>query len=231
MATGPEFKDIKHKKMVTMVIDQITEAIMDNRLRPGDRIAPEQELVKVFGVGRSTVREALKAIETLGLISRNNGGTFVSVPQSDVLTRLFQCFVALKGISFEDLMQVRLILETKIAALVAEGASDDEIECLGGSLGAAAEAESDDAIGRVYVDFHMQLAKLTHNQAIIEVFNMLRPVLLQSQMITLCDPAIREGGADQGHREIFANIKARDPQRAARAMKEHILQVYRGITP
>lgn len=60
----------------------------------------------------STVREALKAIETLGLIQRINGRTFVSIPKSNILTRLLQYFISLMGISFEDLIEVRLIIET-----------------------------------------------------------------------------------------------------------------------
>jgi GntR family transcriptional repressor for pyruvate dehydrogenase complex len=220
------FRDIEHKKMVTLVIEQVTDAIIEGNLKCGDRIPPEMKLMEMLGVGRSTVREALKAIETLGLIERTNGGTFVRVPQSDNLTKLFQCFVALKGISFQELIDARIMVETQIAELLSERATEEDLDAL---ESIAEEAEQFKGPiqekGKRYLKFHIELARRTKNTAIIEIIEMLKPVLLQSQNMTIRNKRLREGGADKGHRFLLQAIRSRNKERARKAIQDHILDV------
>lgn len=229
------FEKIEYKGMADIVIDQVADRILSGELKVDDRIPPELELMKILGVGRSTVREALKSLETLGIIRRNKEGTFVNLPASTTLSKVFHCFIALKQITLEELLEVRLVLETRIAELVAQKVAMDkdmlaEIEKLEELLDRIKDAEGDmDKIAESYVDFHIELAKCTKNSAFYEMIQMLRPALIQSQYITLKKEAVRKGGADEGHRSILEAIKGGDSEKAKKLMQKHIELVYNSI--
>ncbi|HZK17979.1 MAG TPA: FCD domain-containing protein [Clostridia bacterium] len=229
------FKKIDYRSMVDTVVDQVMDQILGGQLKVGDRIPPEVEFAKMMGVGRSTVREALKVLEGFSLVSRSNEGTFISNPESGSLGKLFDCITALKQIELEDLLEVRLILEARVVEIAAQRVADgedlsEELRLIKDlvSLENSKQATIEE-MAQINVNFHMALVNCTDNTALIEILNMLRPVFMQSQYVTLESQILREGGASEGHISIIDAIEKGDPVRAMERMRSHIISAYHDI--
>lgn len=222
-----EFDKIQYKNMVDMVIDQITGKIIYGQLKAGDKLPTEKEFVELLGVGRSTVREALKSLETIGLIKRSKAGTLIKMPENEGFSKLLQCYISLKNISLHELLDVRLVLETKCVEILAKEASSEDIAKIESLLNDVDGSDDDKSIK--YVDFHTNIAKLTKNAAYELLINMLKPVLLQSQAVTIQSEGAQKGEPDMDHRMILDAIKRGDPEKSAAAMRAHLLNVYKGI--
>ncbi|MBT7550029.1 MAG: FadR family transcriptional regulator, partial [Gemmatimonadetes bacterium] len=110
------------------IVAQLTDLIARNVLKPGDRLPPERELCKQFGVGRSSLREALRSLSVMGILDGRIGeGTFVC-DNSQYLERALQWGFRLDGKKLQDLSETRLMLESQNVFLAAERATETDLE-------------------------------------------------------------------------------------------------------
>src|SRR4051812_23758693 len=147
---GPaiRFADVEVRKLSTALADSITDTILENALRPGARLPSEREMREQFGVGRGTLREALRVLEAEGLItvrSGPHGGPVVARPDANRLARLLILLLISWGATLRDVYAVRLALEPLVAARAAEHAGADQVDHLRVSVAALADVMTSEA--------------------------------------------------------------------------------------
>jgi DNA-binding FadR family transcriptional regulator len=175
------FKTVQQRKLGDQVIQQLQEKISLGAFKPGDKIPTEPELMSMFGVGRSTIREAVRVMVNAGLLEvRRGDGTYVL----DRTASLEPLEHRLRRATILEVYEVRRILELEIAKLAAQRRTDDDLSCMRESLNQRCEARRTND-NRAYVDsdlaFHSAIAVASQNSVLIDLYlsfsNVLRDAL------------------------------------------------------
>jgi GntR family transcriptional repressor for pyruvate dehydrogenase complex len=220
------FSKVSVGRISEIIVEQIRLLMRQGQLRPGDRLPPERDLCERFGVSRVTVREALRMLESSGLVEIRvgaRGGAFVTAPSSDRVGEGLTDLLSLSVITTTDITEIRMVLETGIVPLVCERATEED---LAGLDDICQQAEAALAAGEYPVDlsmeFHLRVAQATHNPAIaMMVKSFCEPLLMTRReadgpRMLVADPATRE------HRQFTAAVRRRDAGRAAAIMRGHL---------
>jgi len=221
-----EFRPVQKTRVSEDIIDQIRDLITSGRLKPGDRLPAERELAQTFSVSRSAVREAMRAMESLGVIEARAGeGTFMATtaggPKRDVFTAtLFQAWD-----TQHKLFEVRRVIEPDLAALAARRATADQIEKLRATL-SEQEAEVQRGGTGVKQDsaFHFLMAEATGNEILVRIMDSLMDLLLKTREESLQHDK-RPARSLKQHRAMLRAIEARNPRAAERLMYQHIAEI------
>jgi GntR family transcriptional regulator, transcriptional repressor for pyruvate dehydrogenase complex len=217
---------IKSTRIYEEIVRQIKAMIGEGRLKSGDQLPPERDLAEKFLVSRTSVREALRALESLGLVEIRPGeGTFVREVSVESLIQPLALVMASQRAAIGELFEARRLLEPLIAGLAASRATPDEIvemeriledqarEIAAGRTGFAQDAQ-----------FHTALAAASRNRAITRVVNALIDLLAQSREESLAGPG-RPERSHRDHRRVLDAIARHDETGARDAMLEHIVAV------
>src|SRR5919197_4128999 len=168
--TSGLFAPVAVARASSSIADQIRQAIVTGKLREGERLPPERELAEQFGVSRVTVRDALRALEAMGLIDVRvgaRGGAFVTVPSGDVVGQTMSDMMMMQAISPEDIVEARLMVELGTITIACARASDEDIARLRAVCQRGREAlEAKTYTRELSWDFHALLAEVTHNGAV-----------------------------------------------------------------
>ena len=230
METGL-FKAIGSKeRLVDRVVAEIEELALSGQLQPETKLPPERELADQFGVSRTVLREAVQILVTKGLLeSRHGVGTIVrrmTVEQvTEPLTMLLRSHTGGHDISFDQLHQVRTILEVEIAGLAAARATEAEIATLRQALvRMEASQETLASLALSDADFHRTLVTITHNPLLVVLLDSLRDLLSDYiKTVTLyLDP---HQDVLPPHYAIVEAVATKDPERARQAMGRHQAQM------
>src|SRR4051794_23544161 len=153
------------------VVGQLREAILSGRIRPGDRLPGERQLCESFGVGRPTLREALRSLEATGLIEvrpGKGGGSYAVTPSEATVGDALAALVNLRGASLEDLAEFRLDFEGENASWAARRADADDLATLAAIVAEARAAAAEPAtlrdVAAIDVRWHEALARATKNR-------------------------------------------------------------------
>jgi GntR family transcriptional repressor for pyruvate dehydrogenase complex len=220
---------IRRRKISEEAALRLEAMIRDGTFPEGTLLPPERELMKMFGVGRASIREALYALGRMGLVHVRTGERpQVTRPTPEnLLTELSGAarhFLAGTG-GPEHFQEARALFEVGIARLAAMRADHGDIEGLRQALEANAAARGDRArFERTDVAFHYVLARITRNPIFTAVHDALVEWLTSQRTITLRAPGAEEA-AFASHRQIFEAVAASDPEAAAAAMDEHLRSV------
>src|SRR6266702_162301 len=220
---------IQSFKVFEQVANQIEKRILSGELRSGDRLPTERDLAEQFQASRTAVREAMKILAQKGLVDMRPGrGTIVINGAPEAMQNSIGLVMKLQvgevGGS-DNLVEVREILETEIAALAAARATEDEIAAMREAIRVMDVSLSDaDAYIAADNQFHRALAKATQNSLIlILIDSIVNPLSEQRKHIFAV-----EGGTERGqfhHRRILESIIRRNPENARAAMHAHLQQV------
>jgi len=203
------------------ILDEITRLVTEGILKPGDRLPSESELAESFGVGRSSLREAMRALQLLGVVEVVQGkGTFLRethlLPLALNWTRLASTDL------ISQIMEARQVVEVAIAPLAAERATQEDIAAMRTAIEQAAGAGGDPEVsGRASVDFHLALAGATHNEVLFLMYRTVRDLYVETARRTQATPASMEDRL-QDHRQLLESVERRDSEMAGRLMAEHI---------
>ncbi|MBI4247332.1 MAG: FadR family transcriptional regulator [Candidatus Rokubacteria bacterium] len=225
---GPEMgiAPIKSTRIYEEIVRQIKAMIAEGRLKSGDQLPPERELAEKFVVSRTSVREALRALESLRLVEIRPGeGTFVKGVSVEALIEPLALVMLSQREAIAELFETRRLIEPAIAALAARRATPDEIHDMERIL---EEQAKDVAAGRTGLtqdaQFHTAIAAAAHNQAIMRVIHAIMDLLTQSREESLNTPG-RPERSHQNHLRILDAITRRDADAAEQAMREHLTAV------
>lgn len=208
------------------VIDQITELIRAGELKPGERLPGEHSLAELLGVGRSSVREALKALEALGLIRRSQEGSFVSEAFSGpaLSMMLFRDLIA-RELEIIHLYQARQLLETRLGELTAANITDEDLRQLE-DLCVAMERNPVDQVAehvRLDKEFHRKISELAGNPVLTRLWEITFEVLFDIRARIPFTPEDSRRG-DMRHRLLMDALRARNPKLVGRTIAETLEQ-------
>ena len=196
--------------------------IGEGSLVPGGRLPAERELAESFGVSRSSLRQALKVLEIMGVISQRVGdGTYLNTAAPSVLAEPLEFLILLDGISFHELMEARLIVEPELAARAAARATPEDIAELQQAM-AAMEASGEDHDRFVECDllFHQTIFRVAGNRVCSLMFSVVHQSL--EQLIHLTSQLVEPEHTLHLHKRVFAAIKRHDAAEARRRMAAHL---------
>ena len=220
------FETIRKRSAPEMVAEQIIGKITAGELAPGSRLPSQRDLALVLGVGRSSVREAINALVVMGYLAPQQGrGTFIRevLPTAD--NGLEQLDAAFSAGSIFDLMEARVLLECRSAALAAERADDRQIQRLKRSMRRVAATENDYAIFLdADIQFHAAVADAAGNVVLCELTKLvLEKVVAHHAALktALLPPEYRETSIRTAG-QVVAAIEAGDGGAAARWMADHL---------
>jgi GntR family transcriptional regulator, transcriptional repressor for pyruvate dehydrogenase complex len=224
LGAGP----IARRKTYELVAERLVGMIGEGALRPGDPLPTERELTDGFQVGRSSVREALRMLESQGVIRSANAGSFVVAEAMNPLNSSLRLLFALdERAGLHDLFELRRILECEAAALAAERHTDEHLLEMDAAIEEMDESLGDDA-GDRFIDadlrFHLALAGATGNRLVLHNMHAVRDVLRRALMTVYTIPQSPESAVVE-HRAIRAAVAARDEEGARREMRSHLARV------
>ena len=215
---------IRRPKAATIVADAIAEEIFRRDLAPGVVLSTEAQMMERFGVGRGTIREALRLLEAEGLVSVRTGprgGAVVQQPGPGHLARLLSILLTISGATLHDVFEARLLIEPELARKAALKATESDLERLASAVdrqSGCAPADAVDAGG----DFHSILADASQSRALGSFWAAIRRIVDGQQLgvhyrkrdlkASLC-----------AHARIVEAIQQRDPERAAASMRRHVV--------
>ncbi len=190
---------------------------------PGEQIPPERELCLRLGVGRASLREALKALEIMGMIETRLGdGTYVC-ERSEFLSRpLLWAIASSSEAESQELVEARALIEVELAGLAAQRATAADLEEIGVHLDEWDEAKDDlEKLRRSDIAFHLAIARASHNSILMNALLLIRNLL----QIWIGSALQIEGVAAKArkqHQEIFVAVAKKNQAAARSAMQHHL---------
>ncbi|MEZ4634718.1 MAG: FadR/GntR family transcriptional regulator [Caldilineaceae bacterium] len=216
----------RHSTLASRVTGQLEAMIVENRLQPGERLPSERDLALEFGVSRTVVREAVRALVAKNLLEvRPGSGTLVRRPSMASVTNSMSLLlrVGQDQVDYEKLHEVRRTLEVEIAGLAAERHTDEDLARIEKLLAAAPATWHDqEHFAQHDLAFHNALAQAAHNEIFLFVLNSLADIMLEVRRIAYTVPGLPQR-AQNLHQNIVDRIRDGDPQGAQQAMHEDLL--------
>jgi GntR family transcriptional repressor for pyruvate dehydrogenase complex len=221
------YKVVRTSRLYEQIVQQIEESILKGTLKTGDQLPAERDLAQRFGVSRTAVREAVKALREKGLVEAYSGrGTFITDGTSQAVRQSLDLMVKIgqpEGSQF--LAELRSILEPEIAALAAKRAQESDVGTMREAVAVMDRAgRNADSYIEADLDFHLALAEAAANPLILSLIDSIVG-LLREQRIRIFRV---EGGPERGqfhHKRILEAVEQRDAEKARAAMRAHLEQV------
>lgn len=220
------FSPVSGGRISVEIVEQIKAAVSAGHLAPGDRLPSERDLTERFGVSRVTVRDALRILEATGLIEVRvgaRGGAFITAPAPALVSEGLANMLLLSSITPAEVTEARLIFELGMIPLICERATDEDVADLTAICERSEEALS---AGSYHVglsaEFHIRLARASHNDAIELIVDSFQGPLLMSLVEAkerapqMGDPGVKE------HRQLVKAISTGDRERAHDIMSKHL---------
>ena len=221
------YKIVQSSRLYEQIVEQIEQSVQRGDLKPGDQLPAERELAEQFGVSRTAVREAVKALREKGLVEAYPGkGTFITSGSSNPMRQSIDRMMRSAQVdATSSLVEVRESLEPEIAALAAVRATEENLNSLRKSVEVMDAAKRDpDAYIEADLDFHLELAEAAANPLILSLIDSIVGVLREQRMRIF----EVEGGPDRGqyhHKRILEAMEHQDAEGAREAMRAHLRQV------
>jgi GntR family transcriptional repressor for pyruvate dehydrogenase complex len=221
------YKIVRTSRLYEQIIEQIEGSILAGELKAGDQLPAERELAQRFGVSRTAVREAVKALREKGLVEAYSGrGTFITNGTSQAIRQSLDLMIKIgQPDGCTHLAEVRLILEPEIAALAATRVETQHLAAMREAIAVMDGSRQDpDAYIEADLDFHLALAEAAANPLILSLLDSIVG-LLREQRLRIFNV---DGGPERGqfhHKRILEAIEARDAEKAREAMRAHLQQV------
>jgi GntR family transcriptional repressor for pyruvate dehydrogenase complex len=228
------FNSVKSNKISEHIIEQIRNAVFEGRLKPGDKLPPEKELIKNFSVSKATLREALRSLEILGFLEIRkgvSGGPFVTEVDMKKARDCFANFLHFKNLSLRSLSEVRLILEPYVAEKAALTISEEDLERLS-KLNKECEYVLKNNIPiesrKNEIEYHRIIGSVTGNPILMFILDFVENLLIDTKEIL-------QPGKDfsqrvlNAHKRIYKALLERDPAKARDEMIRHVKEVERDL--
>ena len=209
------------------IAKHVEELIRSEQLRPGDRLPAERRLADMLGVSRVPIREAMRSLETQGLIEVRRGqGMFVAQHSVEAAVEQFTITMLRQRDLLVELFAVRRLLEPASAQWAAVRAQPDEVQALRLIVDemerlAAADHLDYDTFGERDVELHLHIASASGNRVLVRIMEAIQD-LHREQIETSLRYRDRMHETLEDHRRIFAAIEAGDPVAASQSMTEHL---------
>ncbi len=217
---------LARKKVYELVADYLVAEIGERRLAPGDVLPTERELTETLRVGRSSIREALRMLESQGLIRNGDSGLFTVAEPSNQLNRSLDLLLHLKEADLGELYEIRRLLEGEFAALAAERRTEAQLAEISGAIDAMRRSLNDE---EAYIDadlsFHVCIAEATQNRFAAYLMHAIREVLHRALRAVFESAPDIPARSIEHHVAIRAAIESGNAAGARALMREHLSRV------
>jgi GntR family transcriptional repressor for pyruvate dehydrogenase complex len=214
--------------LTTAAFEQLISNVVNGTWKTGERLPPERELCQQLGIARTSLREALKAMELIGMLNSKVGdGTFVC-PRSEFLSRpMIWALMGIEKAELHDVMEARIIMEESSAGLAAERATDAQIEDINKAVQAMRDAIArDEPVLEADMQFHLAISNAAGNPLLANSLMMLRNSIRQGMLYKHLLPGI-SAKIVKAHAAVYNAITRRDASGAKKAMRTHLLESMR----
>ena len=223
-------KPIKTQKIYKQIVDQIGQLVAEGQLKPGDRLPSERELVERFQVSRASIREAISALEMMGLIEVRSGeGTYIRQINIDSVVAPLAWMLFIEKDTDLELYEARKILEVQAAGLAAARAEDDEINDVFEALEIMRMDLVNQRLGEdADHSFHYAIAKATHNKILFRLMNTISDTMrktLKTSRSRLYEDRNSPERLYKEHFSIYEAIRDHDVEQAQKLMLDHLVGV------
>jgi GntR family transcriptional repressor for pyruvate dehydrogenase complex len=217
---------LSQKKLSEEIIDTVLHSIDEGKLQSGDKLPTEKQIAEELGISKTAVREALSALETMGYTKTKKGeGTFVAPMSLESLVLPISIVLHQDADMIKNILELRMIMEPRIAALAAQRISDEQITELkklhesmltAVTKGGAASKED--------VRFHVLLAQASGNSVLFHIYKICQSAVSGTiEMINAIPGQSKKGY--EGHQQILNALCRKDSDKAALQMHKHIKSV------
>lgn len=218
----------RSSKVAEGVAQEILEAISGNGIKVGSQLPSEAQMLQEMGIGRGSLREALRILETHGIIrikAGPGGGPVVMGPTVHDFGRMATMFFQAGGMTFREIMEARLLLEPMMARMAAERRDPELIREL---VDLETSTENDEAYLMSSANFHWQVGSMSGNRILNLVAHALEDIF-HERVKGMLFPPERRGDVVKAHADIARAIAAGDADAAERAMREHMVEYIRYV--
>ena len=228
------FKSVKSNKVSEHIIEQIRKAIFEGKLKPGDKLPSEKELMKNFIVSKATLWEAMRSLEVLGFLEIRkgvSGGAFVTEVEMKKARDCFINFLYFKNLSLRDLSEVRLILEPYVAEKAALAIKEEDLKSLKKLIEECDYVLKHDIpikSRKNEIEFHQIIGSITGNPILMFILDFVENLLIDTKEIS-------QPGKDfskkvlNAHKHIYKALQERDNKKARGEMIKHVREVEKDL--
>lgn len=225
------FQPIKIKRIYEEIMEQLKDMISRGELRHGQKLPSERELAESLGVSRASVREALTALEAIGILDIRPGeGTFVRETSVSATFAPLAMVLEMEQNSMSQLMEVRRVLETEIAALAVQRATEEDLINIETNLNHMRTARTISEAVEADLMFHFAIAEATHNSILLRIMNTVADLMHNTFRIQREELFAAKGQEIiSEHEAIYQAIQDRSLETAKLKMLQHIDNIQTGI--
>lgn len=220
------FTPVKNTKVYEQVIEQIKEMIFSGQLKKGDKLPPERELVEQLQASRASIREALRALQIIGLVEcRQGGGNYIRESFEESLSEPLSIMFILQNSKPIEILELRKVLEVETAAIAAEKITDEELEELG-LIMEQLKASTDEVLSSKFdKELHYKIAAASRNTLVLSILKSVSS-LIDSFIKDARERILKEKENKETliihHENIYKALLERSSMKAALAMKTHL---------
>lgn len=220
------FTPVKNTKVYEQVIEQIKEMIVSGKLKKGDRLPPERDLVEQLQVSRTSIREAIRALQIIGLVEcRQGGGNFIRESFENSLFEPLSIMFTLQNSKPQEILELRKIIEVETARIAAEKIKNEDLEAIKAIIEQMKISEDNEYSAMLDTEMHYKIAHASENFLVVSVL---------SAVSSLVDAFIKDAREKilkyqenkevllKHHEDIYSALAARDKSKAAEAMRKHL---------
>ena len=214
---------LANDSVAKQVTDILTDLIVTGKIKQGDYLPTEEDLCREFGIGRSYVREAIKTLESRGMVRKFHGKGVVVIDESAQATaKLLPIALKLKKTTMKDILEFRNSIEIKMTELAASRATEEQIKVISDNLEKMRNEEYKLGTFAEYdYNFHKSVADASGNSIFSLMMETMRPMLYNHIIYTL-NPEFNPENCNHFHETILNTIISKDPVAASEAMKSHL---------
>lgn len=216
--------NLKGNSLINQASTTLTEFIVSKKVQTGDFLPSEQVLSKQLGVSRSTLREAVKIMESRGLVKKFHGQGIKIVDETqNAASNMLQLSMKRGLTNMAELIETRSIIEVEAASLAAERATPVDLDLIKSALSIMqTEGVSARDYAQADINFHIAVAKATHNNVLLLLLETIRPLLHEVIVATLKSRERLPETVLHYHERIYNAIEMGDKESASIAMRDHL---------
>ena len=227
MVISDRLQAVKKTRVYEAIVEQLTALILEGEIKPGEKLPSERELCEQFGVGRNSVREATRSLESARLVETKQGeGTFVTAQPEALLPMISEKVSSDAESGIHHLFEARMVLEPQIAALAAERATAAELTMLEDTIQRQHDAIEGGRLGlREDTEFHLGLAEAAKNQFLHHLLSSLLNSLSEMRERSLRRDENVRFLSWEAHQKILDAVSDKDKNRAMAGMIGHLVEI------
>lgn len=231
------FDSVKSNRVSDIIIGQIRRAIVQGKIKPGDRLPPEHVLIEKFQTSKFSVREALRSLEILGFLEIKkgpSGGAVITKVDFRPIKNSIYNFIQFQNLTVQNLFEVRMMIETGGVEMAAMRRKKKDLEAIRCQLEESQKLlDLGKGISDLNIEFHLAVAKSCYNPILLLTADYVLDLLKQSINVVLKpdkEPGFSANNL-RDHWEIFKAIEEGNPQRAMKVMTAHLKEVEKRLKP